>query len=52
MKENSDSAAGYLIAHSDYIYLLDRKGELAGLFNPNNKVADMVSAVRTLLKEQ
>lgn len=51
MREESDSAAGYLIAHSDYIYLLDREGELAGLFNSGSRAADMVSAIRTLLKE-
>jgi protein SCO1/2 len=51
IKQESNSAAGYLIAHSDYIYLLDRKGELAALFNSKSRAADMVAAIRTLLDE-
>lgn len=51
-KEESNSAAGYLIAHSDYIYLLDRTGELAGLFNSKSRAADVVRGIRTLLNEK
>jgi protein SCO1/2 len=50
--EQSDSAAGYLIAHSDYIYLLDREGELAGLFNSKSRASDMANGVRALLSEK
>lgn len=52
MREESDSAAGYLIAHSDYIYLLDRRGELAGLFNSKSRATDVVHGVRSLLGEE
>ncbi len=50
--EQGDSAAGYLIAHSDYIYLLDRGGELAGLFNSLSNAAELEAGVRALLKEE
>jgi protein SCO1/2 len=51
-REESDSAAGYLIAHSDYIYLLDREGELAALFNSKSRHGELVNAIHTLLKEK
>lgn len=51
-KEESDSAAGYLVSHSDYIYLLDREGELAGLFNSKSRHSELVSAIQKLLKEE
>ncbi len=51
-REESDSAAGYLIAHSDYIYLLDREGELAALFNSKSRHSELVGTVRKLLKEK
>lgn len=51
-REESTSAAGYLISHSDYIYLLDREGELAALFNSKSRHADLIEATRTLLKEE
>lgn len=51
-KEASDSAAGYLISHSDYIYLLDRQGELAALFNSKSRHGELVDAIRALLEEK
>jgi protein SCO1/2 len=51
-KEQSDSAAGYLIAHSDYIYLLDREGELAALFNSKSRHGELVGVIRKLLEEK
>jgi len=51
-KEASNSAAGYLISHSDYIYLLDRKGELAALFNSKSRHGELVDAIHTLLSEK
>lgn len=50
--EQSDSAAGYLVSHSDYIYLLDREGELAGLFNSKSAASDMATGIKSLLKEK
>lgn len=52
MREESDSAAGYLISHSDYIYLLDREGELAALFNSKSRHGDLITAIRQLLNEE
>lgn len=51
-REESDSAAGYLISHSDYIYLLDREGELAGLFNSKSRHNELADAIRKLLEEE
>jgi len=51
-KEQSDSAAGYLISHSDYIYLLDRNGELAALFNSRSRHDELAAAIQTLLREE
>lgn len=51
-REASNSAAGYLISHSDYIYLLDRNGRLAALFNSKSRPAELVTAINTLLKEK
>jgi protein SCO1/2 len=51
-KEESSSAAGYLISHSDYIYLLDREGELAALFNSKSRHTDLLEAIQTLIKEE
>ncbi|MGM0593970.1 MAG: SCO family protein [Pseudomonadota bacterium] len=52
MREESDSAAGYLISHSDYIYLLDREGELAALFNSESRPSELVAAIEQLLSEK
>lgn len=49
--EEGNSAAGYLIAHSDYIYLLDKQGELAGLFNSKSMAGDMTKAIQVVLQE-
>ncbi len=49
--EQSSSAAGYLIAHTDYIYVLDRNGDLAALFNSESHHQDMVNAIETLVNE-
>ncbi len=50
--EASESEAGYLISHSDYIYVLDRQGELAALFNSTSRSDDMTTAIQKLIKEE
>lgn len=50
LKEQSDSAAGYGFAHSDYIYLLDAQGRVRKLYGNDAKTTDMTADVRRLLK--
>ena len=48
----SDSAAGYLIAPSRYIYLMDRQGRTRALYRTSNKADEMVEGIRKLLHEE
>ena len=50
--ESSDSAMGYLINHTPYLFLLDRRGTVRALYRPSTKAEEIVVAVRTLLKEK
>jgi protein SCO1/2 len=52
LKENSDSAAGYGFAHSDYIYLLDTDGRVRKLYGGDTKTAEIVSDVRLLRRAE
>jgi protein SCO1/2 len=47
--EKSDSALGYHINHTTYIYLIDTSGVLRSRFNHTDRPAAIVDAVRHLL---
>ncbi len=51
-EEPGDSAAGKLFGHSDFIYLLDRKGRVRALFNNEQSVESMATTVKQLLGEE
>ena len=51
LPQKSDSAAGTLFAHSDYIYLLDQQGRVRALFSTRDSVDDMVDAIESLLDD-
>lgn len=51
LPQKSDSAAGTLFAHSDYIYLLDDQGRVRALFGSKDPIDEMVDAVESLLDE-
>lgn len=51
-KVGVDSALGYLIDHTTYVYLIDREGNVRALFHPEDKVNDMAKTVKTLLREK
>lgn len=47
----SSSALSYLIAHTDYIFVLDKNQRLAAIFTSSSNVEDIVAATKTLIKE-
>jgi protein SCO1/2 len=49
IREDSGSAAGYLISHTPHLFLLDREGRVRGLFGPFEKAEDVAAAARSLL---
>ncbi|MCG8316295.1 MAG: SCO family protein, partial [Pseudomonadales bacterium] len=51
MPQQSESAAGLLFAHSDFIYLLDQKGRVRALFATDTPLREMVDDVRSLINE-
>ena len=51
LPQKSDSAAGTLFAHSDYIYLLDQQGRVRALFSTRDTIEDMVDAIESLLED-
>ena len=51
-KVGVDSALGYLIDHTTYVYLIDREGNVRALFHPEDKVNDMAKTVKALLREK
>lgn len=51
MPQRGDSAAGTLFTHSDFIYLLDRKGRVRALFATDKPLQDMVKDVQSLIDE-
>jgi len=50
-KEESGSAMGYLINHTPYLFLLDRRGTVRALYRPSEKPEEIAAAVRVLLEE-
>ena len=48
-KKESGSAAGYLVAHTDIMYLLDGQGRTRGLYQLSDPVENIVNDVRKLL---
>ena len=49
--QQSDSAAGTLYTHSDYIYLLDQQGRVRALFAKSDTIDKMVEDVESLLED-
>lgn len=47
-----DSAMGYLVTHSTYLYLIDGRGRVRHLFGSLDDAAHIESGVRTLLREE
>ena len=48
-KKDSGSAAGYLVAHTDVIYLLDGKGRTRGLYQLTDPVEKVTQDIQSLL---
>lgn len=51
-KRPSSSAAGYLVDHSAFLYVIDRNGNLRETFSFGTPVDDIVDDLRYLLKER
>ncbi len=49
--DKSESAAGRLYSHSDFIYLIDRQGRVRALFGSDDSIDDMTEKVESLLEE-
>jgi protein SCO1/2 len=49
--QQSDSAAGTLYAHSDYVYLLDQQGRVRALFGKDDSTKNMVAGIESLLED-
>ena len=49
--QKSDSAAGTLYTHSDYIYLLDQQGRVRALFAKSDAIDKMVDDIESLLED-
>ncbi len=47
--QQSESAAGVLYSHSDYIYLLDDEGRVRALYGTDDPVDKIVTGVKSLL---
>ena len=50
-KQNSESAAGYLVSHTTSVYVLDERGSLIMTFPYGTSATDMASDVMHLLKQ-
>ena len=48
--EVNQSAVGYLVTHTGYTYLLDRKGRVRKMFSSKVDVPEMIETVNLLLK--
>lgn len=51
IKQDVNTDAGYLYAHSDYVYLLDKQGRIRKLYSKDDSNEDMVADIRGLLVE-
>ncbi len=51
IKQESESAAGTLYAHTDYIYLIDQKGFLRALYRTDSPMEKMVNEIQQVLSE-
>lgn len=49
--QKSDSAAGILYTHSDYIYLLDKQGRVRALYSKSDSISKMVDDIESLLED-
>lgn len=49
-KNDAGSAAGYLISHTDVIYLIDQEGTTRGLYQAKDPVEKMLGDVKSLLE--
>ncbi len=50
-KEDTGSAAGYLVSHTSSVYVLDRNGDLILMFPYGTSAADIASDLSELLKQ-
>ena len=50
-KEDTGSAAGYLVSHTSSVYVLDRNGDLILMFPYGTTAADIASDLSELLKQ-
>lgn len=50
--EEGDSAAGYLVSHSDFIYIVGRDGNLAALFSSTSKPSKVTEVLGKILDEK
>ena len=48
-KTDTGSAAGYLISHTDVIFLIDQAGQTRGLYHAQDPLEKMLSEVKSLL---
>ncbi len=51
-KVENDSAVGYIVDHSAYTYVIDRKGQLRGSLPHGTMPDEIVQTVRNLLEEK
>ncbi len=47
-KEEGDSAAGYLVAHTSILYLMDKDWKLASYFTPDQSAGDIAACLASL----
>jgi protein SCO1/2 len=50
-KEDTGSAAGYLVSHTSSVYVLDRNGNLILMFPYGTSAVDIASDLSELLKQ-
>lgn len=47
--QKSESAAGVLFSHSDYVYLLDKQGRVRALYGKDDSIADIAKDAESLI---
>ena len=49
IKQEVDTAVGYLLAHTDYIYLIDRQGLIRALYRSSDSIDQMKKDVQLVI---
>lgn len=49
--QKTDSAAGKLYTHSDYVYLLDQQGRVRALYSKSDSISKIVDGMESLLDD-